>query len=95
MKVELSSSSNLSGSEPLLGLEVLWSSEKGYVVSPQKQAYGSYTQNFTLIPKKSGMVHEIPEIHSWMQEQVMDPSPKNNRSSEEKLNEFKRKLKMV
>lgn len=29
------------------------------------------------------MVHEHPEIHSWMQEKFMDLSPKKYRSSEE------------
>lgn len=94
MEIRLSSSSNINGSEPLLSPEALGSSE-GYVVSPQKKAYGLYTRNFTWIPKKRGMVHEIPEIHSRMQEQFMDPSPKNYWSSEEKLSEFKGKLNMV
>ena len=64
MEIRLSSSSNINGSEPLLGPEAIDGSEEDFVVSPQKQAYGLYTQNFTWIPKKRGMVHEIPEIHS-------------------------------
>ena len=52
-------------------------------------------KNFILIPEGIGMVHELPEIHSLMQKQFMDPCPKNYGISEEEFNEFKRNLKMV